>query len=52
MLAALVASVVIGSGFGSMVATGPNENHGVAPCEVQTAVRGDDGGLLYYTCKY
>lgn len=52
MLAGIVASVIIGSGFGSLVATGPNENHGVSPCEIQTAVRGSEGQVLYYTCKY
>lgn len=52
MLAALVALTIVGSGFGSLVETGPNENHGVAPCEIQTAARGSDGSVLYYTCKY
>lgn len=29
-----------------------NQAYGDAPCEIQVAVRGSDGGLLYYTCKY
>lgn len=51
MLAALVALTVVGSGFGALVETGPNENYGDAPCEIQTAVRGESGNVLYYTCK-
>ena len=29
-----------------------NQSYGDSPCEVQTAVRGEGGSLLYYTCKY
>ena len=29
-----------------------NQSYGDAPCEVQSAVRGEDGSLLYYTFKY
>ena len=28
-----------------------NQAHGNAPCEIQVAVRGKAGNVLYYTCK-
>lgn len=51
MLAAIVALTIVGSGSGALVSSGPNEIYGSSPCEVQVAVKGSKGQVLYYTCK-
>ena len=53
MLGIIVGTVIWGSLHGALQENEhTNTATGASPCEIQTAVRGSEGQVLYYTCKY